>query len=105
MVLGVILCRKNISKLIQWNNGLEMKLNHVRVHQIFGKGLVQEFLVLGCWVMWKVGKGDQVRLGKYPWVGEVGNFHISQDLKSFLREHSLIPLAYIGVQGVQEIWL
>ena len=43
-------------------------------------GLIRSFLVIGCWVAWKVEKGDQVHLDEVPWVGTTNNCILSLNL-------------------------
>jgi len=56
-------------------------------------------------LVWRVGRGDQVRIGEDSWVGAAGNFILSGDLKTLLWERGITTLVNIGVQGAQDRWI
>jgi hypothetical protein len=36
---------------------------------IIWKAILNDFCLIGRWLLWNIGDGSQVLIGKYPWVG------------------------------------
>jgi len=58
--------------------------SYAGVHTVW-KCLINAFSILIKWVAWKVGNGERVRVGDGPWIGCVGNYKLSKEMKESLQ--------------------
>jgi hypothetical protein len=42
---------------------------------IIWKAIIKAFPLIGKWLMWKIGNGVQVSIGKDPWIGSNNNLY------------------------------
>ena len=66
--------------------------------------LVRAFLVLGKWVVWKIGRAYRLILGEDPWVGFKGNFRLIVEVKVDLQFQGLSRLVDKEIQGDSRGW-
>lgn len=62
------------------------------------------FPMVGSWLVWKVGKGNRVRLGVDPWVGCGKNYRLSENLVNILGEKGYFTLSKVAHHDCTTIW-
>lgn len=71
---------------------------------IHWKALVQCFPLVGRWLVWKVGNGEQVRIGVDPWVGYKNKFRFPYWLIEMLQDRGICTLNQAVNQVNTNIW-
>jgi hypothetical protein len=67
------------------------------------KGLVKAYDILGHWVVWKIGRGTKLIVGKDPWIGCSGNYNLSEPLRHALQVKGITCLVDATNLMVQEV--
>ena len=51
------------------------------------------FSILGNWLVWKVGRGERIRIGKVPWVDSGNEYKLSKTIINILHNEGIFSLA------------
>jgi hypothetical protein len=70
---------------------------------VIWKDLVKAFPLLVKWLVWKVGRGNEVKIGQLSWMGCIGTFRLSGPLKHALHNLEIYSLADAADQGNRSI--
>lgn len=62
---------------------------------ILWKAVTIAFLLVGRWLVWKVGKGSKVRLGEDPWVGCEASYRLLENMRE--KGHFICLKWLIGI--------
>jgi hypothetical protein len=73
----------HISSIKEWIRKPSKYISNVL---IVWKATIKYFSLIGNWLVWKVGNGRRIRLGKDPWVSYGNNFELLDHIVNFLRE-------------------
>eukprot|EP00253_Pinus_taeda_P018177 PITA_18177 len=68
------------------------------------KAIVEAFKVIEQALAWQIGNGENLRIGKDPWVGCNGNFALSPGLIRHLESKGILHLRQIEKIGFSSIW-
>jgi hypothetical protein len=83
------------SSLQEWIRNPSKKYH---VATIMWKDLVSSFDVIGDGLAWRVGKGNQVRLGRDAWPGSGGAHILSENIIQHLQMKGIFYLSRLGIQ-------
>jgi len=80
-----LVSRKYIKPLsiVEWFSSRDKSCGNA---SIIWKFVIKSFSLIGDWLVWRVGRGDNIRIGEDPWVGCEGKHRIPPPLVLSLRE-------------------
>jgi hypothetical protein len=59
---------------------------------IIWKSIINSFHIIGDWLIWKVGNGSKVLIGKDPWIGCANSHILPEELVNFLNQRGYFYL-------------
>jgi hypothetical protein len=71
---------------------------------IVWKVVILAFPLVGRWLIWKVGRGNKVRLGEDPWVGYGVSYRLSENLVQIIRVKGYYKLCQVVDRDLTTIW-
>jgi len=75
-----------------------------RNFSVIWKAIVEAFKVIEQDLAWQVGNGENVRIGRDPWVGWNESFALSPELNTHLDLKGIFGLNQIAIMGQSTIW-